>query len=355
MGVATLEHVHAHQVATGRTSLAGTAAPALQARRRRARARARHPGRDRRARRRRRGLGAAAGGRRHPRSRTRCRPPLPLPPAPPRRVHGPAPAPSAPLGCACRRRSAAAPPLPWRRRRRAAAAGAGQGGSRRSGASALGGRPAPRPGAGAGGRAGAAGTRGDWRGSVRRGRPPRARPRRCRRWSGHGRPRRRCSRARLASSSRRRLVVGAELGGRVGRRSSSLAPGRSRCRACGGCGHRASHVGGDAWRAGRSARGESRRAGRAPSAAAVRGRLAARRPVPVRRACREVGVGVSRPSGQQRDRRRLPPPGWCRRTSVPSLMMRSPRGRARTRRLPAVPTARRRVRSIVQFSGRGAR
>ena len=45
----------------------------------------------------------------------------------------------------------------------------------------------------------------------------------------------------------------------------------------------------------------------------------------------------------------VPPPGSCRRTSVPSLMTRAPRGRARARRLPAVPAARRRARSIGQF------
>ena len=47
--------------------------------------------------------------------------------------------------------------------------------------------------------------------------------------------------------------------------------------------------------------------------------------------------------------RPLRPPASCRRTLVPSLMTRAPPGRARARRLPAVPTARRRARSIVQF------
>ena len=56
---------------------------------------------------------------------------------------------------------------------------------------------------------------------------------------------------------------------------------------------------------------------------------------------------AARRIGARRKPRR--PPASCRRTLVPSLMMRAPPGRARARRLPAVPTARRRARSIVQF------
>ena len=81
-----------------------------------------------------------------------------------------------------------------------------------------------------------------------------------------------------------------------------------------------------------------------------------------RRCCgRSLPCGVLRCRGSWRavgcgpGRRRRSPPGSSRRTSVPSLMMRSSRGRARTRRLPAAPAARRRVRSIGMFSVRGAR
>ena len=75
---------------------------------------------------------------------------------------------------------------------------------------------------------------------------------------------------------------------------------------------------------------------------------------PIRRAIRSEGVWDQVVGSERRWRRwsgpRVwSPPGSSRRTSVPSLMMRSPRGRARTRRRPAVPAARRRVRSIGMF------